>query len=81
MKIIENLQGGVIVLNETFEESLETFNYYLSEYGMEIMDDCEAKDWINGGETNAQLKELASDIASEHHTNMCENKNAWRYEV
>jgi len=76
----ETLNGKVVIINETFEESLETFNEYLSDYGMELMDECEAKDWINGGETNAQLKELASDIANEHHTTMCENKNSWRYQ-
>ena len=82
MKMIESLNGGVVVINETFDESLETFNYYLSELGMEQMDRDEAKDWIKGGETNAQLKEWAGDIASEHHTNLCENKfweeNDWQ---
>lgn len=37
-------------------------------------------DFIDGGQTEAQVIEWANDWLSEEHSNRCEAKNAWRYE-
>ena len=74
--------GKVAVINETFEDSLETFNYFLSEVGQPAVNEKTARmDFgIVGGETNAELQEWARDYASECHTEKCESKNQWRYQ-
>lgn len=68
--------------NLTFEESLETFNSFLEEMGETHLSETEARDWgIEGGETNAQLREWAGDLVSEIQTEKCAEKDAWRYEL
>lgn len=61
----ENRNGKVVVVNETFDESLITFNEILEELGEKPVDAKEAKDWIKGGETNAELDEIAKDLLNE----------------
>lgn len=63
------------------QESIDIFNDYLEEMGQPRMTEKELIDWnIQGGETNQQLKEMASDLASEAESVKCENKNSWRYQ-
>ena len=65
---------------ETRKEAIEDFNYYLESWGIEPMSESDLIDWIQGSETYAQIKELASDYANEVATERAETKNAWRYE-
>lgn len=67
--------------NETFAESLETFNYFLSELGIDpISENVARADFgIQGGETDAELDGWARDYASDCHTEQCVAKNEWRY--
>ena len=69
------INGKVVVINETREEAIETFNDYLEEFGCKHLSEKELIDWnIRGGESNAQLREWAHDYASEMHTEQCEEK-------
>jgi protein gp37 len=64
------------------QESIETLNYYLEERGCEPLSEKELIDWnIVGGETDSELQSMVNDYVSELHTNECENKNAYRYEL
>lgn len=67
----------------TNEQKLEYFNQQMVEYGMEPMTHPgEISDWgVYNCENEAQLDELAHDLRSEMHSEMCKNKNAWRYEL
>lgn len=70
------------MINATFSEALETFNECLNELGLEPFNETEARDLgIVGGETNAQLSELAHDIYSDEQTEKSAARDAWRYEV
>ena len=78
----EIVNGNVVVINETREESIETLNSYFEDMGVEPLSEKELKDWnIVGGETNSELQNWVKDYVSELHTNECENKNAYRYEL
>jgi len=73
--------GKVAIINETKEEAVETFKDYLSEFGIESISEKHLKEFaIEGGETNSQLREYASDYASEIHTEMCESKHHYKYQ-
>jgi uncharacterized protein (UPF0210 family) len=71
----------IVIINETFKESFETFNELLEEYGVPTISEKVAiQDFgIIGGETNAELSEWASDYVSELHTEKCAAKHEWRY--
>ena len=76
------INGRDEVVNLTRNESIETLNDYLQEYGCEPLTESELRDWdIRGGETHRQLQEWAKDFASERESERAENKNAWRYEI
>lgn len=78
----EIVNGNVVVINETREEAIETLNSYFEDMGVEPLSEKELKDWnIVGGETNSELQNWVKDYVSELHTNKCENKNAYRYEL
>lgn len=62
------------------QESIDTINYMLSEYGMKPMTEKDVIDWgIEGGETIAQLQEWVNDYASEEHTERCAAKHRIEY--
>lgn len=70
------------MLITSITEALEIFNAKLTSLGEEPLNETEFKDWFDSeGATVAKLEEWAGDLASECHTNRCENKDAWRYEV
>ncbi len=72
----ENINGKVVITNETDQEALETFNHFLDGFQFGPLDANEARDWdIKAGMTNAELYQLASDYANEAHTEMCAWKN------
>lgn len=63
-------------------EALEIFNAKLTSLGEQPLNETEFKDWFGSeGATIAQLEESAGDLASECHSDRCEAKDAWRYEV
>lgn len=67
---------------ETKQESIDLFNQFLTEAGERPLDPVEIEDWgIIGGESEAKIKEMVSDLLSDLHTERCETKNAWRYEL
>jgi len=79
---VENINGKVVVINETREESIEVLTDMLGEYGLEPLTETELNDWgIIGGETNDQLQEWVNDYVSEIHSEMCAEQNQWRYEI
>jgi hypothetical protein len=66
----------------TKQESIDTLNEFLIEFGCETMSERDLIDWdIRGGESTSQLRQWARDIASEEATERAANKNAWRYEI
>lgn len=78
----EIINGRIEIINETRHESIETLNHFFDEFGIKHLNESKLQNWgIIGGETNAQLREWASDYASEMHSEKCAAKNAWRYEV
>lgn len=72
----------VLPNNIALMSSIEDVNDMLVERGLIALTASEVRDWgIVGGESNAELQEWVNDYAGEHHTTLCENANAWRYEV
>ena len=60
------VNGQLQIVNESREESIETLNDFLLEFGVEPLTESELRDWdIRGGETNRQLREWASDLAND----------------
>lgn len=59
-------------VSEEFMCTLTNFNACLTNIGLEPMDKNEAHDWIQGGESIAQLQEMANDLKSELETSEAE---------
>ena len=69
-------------MNNALHESLTTINEILAQHNKAPLTEGEAMDWgIVGGESYADLLQIARDLVSESHTDRCANKDAWRYEV
>lgn len=65
---------------ETKQESIDLFNQFLTEAGEKPLDPVEIEDWgIIGGESEAKIKEMVSDLLSELRTEKCEAKIAWMW--
>lgn len=63
-------------------EALEIFNAKLTSLGEKAQTEAEFKDWFGSeGATEAQLEEWASDLANDLHSERCEAKEAWRYDI
>lgn len=63
------------MINETKEDAIRTLRELLSERGIELSDG-EVEDFgIKGGETNAELDEMAHDYWSDLRSDIAESKN------
>jgi hypothetical protein len=67
---------------KSFQESLEVLNEFMIKLGLEPVSEKEASADLSivGGESVSELRTLAYDLASEMHTQRCEEKEAWRYQ-
>ena len=64
------------------EESVDYVNELLIEAGQKPLKDGEVADWgLIGGESFNQLEIWVNDFLSELHTEICQAKNDWRYEL
>lgn len=67
---------------ETIQEAISDLNEMLATVGMEPMNKDEAKDWnIGAGSTIRDLKDVVQELRYVEHTNHCEDKDAWLYEL
>ena len=64
------------------EESVDYVNELLTAYGLSKLTEGEVADWgLVGGELYSQLEIYVKDFLSELHTERCQAKNDWMYEL
>ena len=67
---------------ESKKESVDYVNELLVKFGQEPLEDGEADDWgLIGGESSTKLEILVKDFISELHTEKCQAKTDWMYEL
>lgn len=64
--------------NLQFQESLNIFNDFLTEWNINPLSESEAKDWINGGESIDKIRELAFELRSEEQSYKAESRDSHR---
>jgi len=70
------------MLITSITEALEIFNAKLTSLGESALNETEFKDWFDSeGVTATKLEEWAGDLANDLHSDRCEAKDAWRYEL
>ena len=70
------------MLITSITEALEIFNAKLTSLGESALNETEFKDWFDSeGATVAKLEEWAGDLASDLHSERCEAKDFWRYDI